>query len=131
MTDKKTLTFMLMDPPFESTRSTTALRMLQIAAERGYDLNVLAYVTVIFVSGLVAFLRWRARRKKDRVGVFYLRVMEVRDRADVESSDALLRELMDIEREAFASLIAEKLAADESFRIFIDLLQRVRADLDA
>ena len=38
-----TLTFCLMDPPFESSRSTTALRMLQICAERGYTINVLAY----------------------------------------------------------------------------------------
>ncbi len=41
--EKKTLTFVLMDPPFESSRSTTALRLLQRAAERGYQLNVLAY----------------------------------------------------------------------------------------
>ena len=31
--------------------------------------------------------------------------------------------------EAFTSLIAEKLAPDERFRIFTDLLERVRADL--
>lgn len=43
MSDKKTLTFVLMDPPFESSRSTTALRLLQCAAQRGYQLNVLAY----------------------------------------------------------------------------------------
>lgn len=44
-----TLTFMLMDPPFESTRSTTALRLLQIAAKRGYDINVLAYEGAVFL----------------------------------------------------------------------------------
>ncbi|MCO4747552.1 MAG: DsrE family protein [Proteobacteria bacterium] len=44
-----TLTFMLMDPPFEATRSTTALRLLQIAAERGYNLNVLAYEGAVYV----------------------------------------------------------------------------------
>ncbi len=49
MTDKKTLTFMVMDPPFESTRSTTALRMMQIAAERGYDINVLAYEGAVYL----------------------------------------------------------------------------------
>ena len=32
-----------MDPPFESSRSTTALRLLQCAAKRGYQINVLAY----------------------------------------------------------------------------------------
>jgi tRNA 2-thiouridine synthesizing protein D len=49
MSDKKTLTFMLMDPPFESTRSTTALRLMQIAAERGYDINVLAYEGAVYL----------------------------------------------------------------------------------
>jgi len=44
-----TLTFMLMDPPFESARSTTALRLLQIAAERGYDINVLAYEGAVYL----------------------------------------------------------------------------------
>ena len=43
MADKKTLTFALMDAPYESTRTTTALRMMDIAARRGYDINVFAY----------------------------------------------------------------------------------------
>lgn len=43
MADKKTLTFALMDAPFESARSTTAFRLMDIAARRGYDINVFAY----------------------------------------------------------------------------------------
>jgi tRNA 2-thiouridine synthesizing protein D len=43
MTGKTSLTFALMDPPFESARSTTALRLLDIAAARGFDINVFAY----------------------------------------------------------------------------------------
>jgi tRNA 2-thiouridine synthesizing protein D len=43
MADKKTLTFALMDPPYENARSTTALRLIDIAARRGYDINVFAY----------------------------------------------------------------------------------------
>ena len=43
MADRKTLTFVLMDPPFENARSTTALRILDIAARRGYNLNIFAY----------------------------------------------------------------------------------------
>ena len=42
MSEKKSLTFVLMDPPYENARSTTALRLLDIAARRGYDLNVFA-----------------------------------------------------------------------------------------
>jgi tRNA 2-thiouridine synthesizing protein D len=43
MADKKTLTFCLMDPPFENARSTTALRLIDLAVRRGYDVNVFAY----------------------------------------------------------------------------------------
>ena len=37
------LTFAIMDAPFESARSTTALRLLNVAAKRGYDITVFAY----------------------------------------------------------------------------------------
>jgi len=43
MKDRKTLTFLLMDAPFENARTTTALRLIDIAARRGYDINVFAY----------------------------------------------------------------------------------------
>jgi tRNA 2-thiouridine synthesizing protein D len=43
MADTKTLTFALMDPPYESARTTTALRLIDIAARRGYNVNVFAY----------------------------------------------------------------------------------------
>jgi hypothetical protein len=35
-----------------------------------------------------------------------------------------------LEEEAFASLINEKLAANESFRIFTDLLARIESEID-
>jgi sulfur relay (sulfurtransferase) complex TusBCD TusD component (DsrE family) len=41
--DKKTLTFALMDPPYESACTTTALRLIDIAVRRGYAVNVFAY----------------------------------------------------------------------------------------
>lgn len=43
MADKKTLTFVLMDPPYENARTTTALRLIDLAARRGHDVNVFAY----------------------------------------------------------------------------------------
>jgi tRNA 2-thiouridine synthesizing protein D len=43
MTGKKTLTFLLMDAPFETARTTTALRLIDVAARRGYAINVFAY----------------------------------------------------------------------------------------
>ncbi len=49
MAKKKTLTFALMDAPYESTRSTTAFRLMNVAARRGYDINVFAYEGAVCV----------------------------------------------------------------------------------
>ncbi len=43
MAKTTTLTFALMDAPFESARTTTAMRLLDIATRRGYEVNVFAY----------------------------------------------------------------------------------------
>ncbi len=44
-----TLTFALMDPPYENARTTTALRLIDIAARRGYTVNVFAYEGAVYV----------------------------------------------------------------------------------
>lgn len=41
--DKKKLSFILMDAPYENSRTTTAFRLLDIAARRGYQLKVFCY----------------------------------------------------------------------------------------
>lgn len=43
MTTRRTLTFAIMDAPFESGRTATAFRLIQAAIERGHDVNVFAY----------------------------------------------------------------------------------------
>ena len=49
MADKKTLTFAIMDAPYENARSTTALRLIEIAAGRGYNINVFAYEGAVYL----------------------------------------------------------------------------------
>jgi tRNA 2-thiouridine synthesizing protein D len=41
--DEKTLTIALMDPPYESANSTTALRIIAAALRQGLRVNVFAY----------------------------------------------------------------------------------------
>ena len=50
MATKHTLTFVLMDAPFESARTTTAFRLLHAALDRGYDVNVFAYEGAVALS---------------------------------------------------------------------------------
>lgn len=42
MSDIKTLTFAVMDAPFENARTATAFRLIDIAARRGYHVKVFA-----------------------------------------------------------------------------------------
>lgn len=46
---KKTLTFALMDAPFESARTATALRLIDAAVKRGHDINVFAYEGAVYL----------------------------------------------------------------------------------
>ena len=94
-------------------------------------INLLVYVTFLFISAFLAFTRWRDHRKKDRIDVFYERVLAIRDAQTSRPAHQRLAELQALEREAFASLINEKLAANESFRIFTDLLESARSDIRA
>jgi tRNA 2-thiouridine synthesizing protein D len=46
---KKTLTFALMDAPFESSRTATALRIIALAVKRGHNINVFAYEGAVYL----------------------------------------------------------------------------------
>jgi tRNA 2-thiouridine synthesizing protein D len=46
---ERTLTFALMDAPYENARSTTALRLIDAAIKRGFNVNVFAYEGAIGV----------------------------------------------------------------------------------
>jgi tRNA 2-thiouridine synthesizing protein D len=43
MAERKSLTFLVMDPPYENARSTTALRLIEAALGRDFNVNVFAY----------------------------------------------------------------------------------------
>lgn len=92
-------------------------------------INMLVYVSFLMISAFLAFARWREHKKKDRVDVFYQRLFEIRDDMGDTGAEQKLALLDNIEREAFESLISEKLSANESFRIFTDLLARTREEI--
>ena len=77
------------------------------------------------VSGLYAAIKIYGIRQKNRIDRFYRSAMEVRDSAQGSSDLGVRRkavgDLRSLQNEAFRLLVDEKLAADESFRIFITL----------
>lgn len=92
-------------------------------------LNFIVYLSALSVTGLIGFGRWRARRRKDRIDSFYLRVLALRRESAFADPVEQLSVLENIEEEAFAGLVAEKLSADDSFRIFAELAEGLRAEL--
>lgn len=48
--DKKTLTFVLMDAPYENARTTTAFRLIDAALRQGHDVKVFAYEGAVALS---------------------------------------------------------------------------------
>jgi tRNA 2-thiouridine synthesizing protein D len=50
MASKTALTFLLMDPPFESARTLTAFRLIQAALTQGHDVKVFAYEGAVSLS---------------------------------------------------------------------------------
>ena len=93
-------------------------------------INVLVYLVVLVVTGMAGFLRWNKQRKKDRIDEFYLQILELklraRDCGPGRQAQQIREQLDRVESQAFGLLIAEKLSADESFRILITLIHEVR-----
>jgi hypothetical protein len=92
-------------------------------------IGLLTYLLVALVTGVVAALKWIERRKKDRIDRFYAELLQIRAGlrgATPQACTAFATRIDAMEQEAWELLIAEKLAADESFRIFHALLGEVR-----
>ncbi len=50
MSDNKTLTLMIMDPPYESSNTMTAFRMIESALNKGHNVNVFAFEGAVSLS---------------------------------------------------------------------------------
>ena len=97
--------------------------------------EVLVTLMIGMISATFAGVRIYNRRRKNRIDRFYKAALDIRnttmastDIAERQEAIVRLRQLQD---EAFAKLVDEKLAADESFRIFITLTNDIMQQLDA
>ena len=82
---------------------------------------------------LSAFIKWTARKRKNRIDTYYQKVLNIDSELSHElTSDNIkcfLDELEKIKIDAYDKLIKEKLEANESFRIFVTLLNDTRVKL--
>lgn len=87
--------------------------------------GVLFSIVLAVVSGLVSLSRWQRQKKKDRVDVFYRDLIQIKNGINSIKStkDGLekLKSIQDQQTHAFDMLIEEKLEANESFRIYMEL----------
>jgi len=95
--------------------------------------EVLVTLLIGAISGTYAVVQIYHRRLKNRIDVFYTEALALRDAAaQAPGADARARAVEDIrnlQNKAFAMLVDEKLAADDSFRIFITLSNDIIAEL--
>ena len=94
--------------------------------------EVLVTLLVGAVSGAWALLRIFRIRRKNRVDHFYLEVLRLRDAAAIDTTGPgdTIKAIRELRDKAYAQLVDEQLAADESFRIFIELANNTIADLE-
>ncbi len=84
-------------------------------------------------SGLLAAVRMNKARRKDRIDVFYRRVLAIRHELESTDNDIKYNELSDkikvIQEDVFKLLIAERLNVDESLTLFLDLSNKVLGEI--
>jgi hypothetical protein len=95
--------------------------------------EVLVTLIIGLISGTYAAAQIFQRRRKNRIDVFYTDVIAVRDSVTASSSAddriAATEKVRALQNSAFEMLVDEKVAADESFRIFITLSNDIIAEL--
>jgi TRAP-type uncharacterized transport system substrate-binding protein len=95
--------------------------------------EVVVTLFVALASASIAGLRILRVRRKNRIDTFYSRARELQRSVSASASTQERRRVIDqlrqLQSEAFDMLIDEKLAADESFRIFITLSNDVLRQL--
>ncbi|MDA0193483.1 MAG: hypothetical protein O2887_02075 [Bacteroidetes bacterium] len=92
--------------------------------ERYAELAGVAFSMLIaLIGGGISFSKWRQQRKKDRVDVFYKGLMDIKNTPIkcIDDGRKMIRSIKDEQNKAFEMLINEELAANESFRIYMEL----------
>lgn len=137
--------FQQLSEDFDTSRSTFIVHAgtqdyLQRSAPSVYErysgvAEVIVTLIIALVSALLAGVRIIRMRRKNRIDRFYSKTIELRrsvtDATDPEERQRVIGEVRDLQTTAFDLLVDEKLAADESFRIFITLSADVLRQLGA
>lgn len=87
--------------------------------------SVIISIFVALASLVYSLSKWKRAKKKNKIDIYYNQLMAVRHRthnvSGEEEMDKLLIEVKNIQAETIALVTREKLLADESFSIFLNL----------
>jgi TRAP-type uncharacterized transport system substrate-binding protein len=87
--------------------------------------EVLVTLVIALASATLAGLRIFKMRRKNRIDKFYSAAIEIRNSisasSTVDERSLAAKKIRELQDTAFDQLVAEKLSADESFRIFVTL----------
>jgi TRAP transporter TAXI family solute receptor len=87
-------------------------------------IGVIFSIVIVLYGAVVSMQEQMKRKRKDRIDVYYNKVLDVEmslEKGTLKDPGRAVKELNELKRHAFRQLINEKLAANESFRIFIEL----------
>ena len=92
-------------------------------------LALLITVMTISVGAVSTLVSWNKRRKKERIDRYYQKVIDIENKAKqsqrLDELHNAMEELDLLRQRAFSHLVNEKLESNDSFRIFITLIQDV------
>ena len=88
---------------------------------------LLITIGALLFGGISSLRNWQKMKKKDRIDVFYKKIIDLDEKIlDASSNEELFKiedNLFKIRDEAFSLLMDEKLIADESFNIFLRVME--------
>jgi TRAP-type uncharacterized transport system substrate-binding protein len=96
-------------------------------------LSVILTVTLTIASSVYTISRWQKRRKKNKIDVFYEKLIAIRNMipgtATTDQIAQLEQSLINVQEETIQLVVREKLLADESFSIFLNLSKIVMDEI--
>lgn len=97
-------------------------------------IGVIVTILVTLASTLYTITKWQQQKKKNKIDVYYQRLISIRRKTQVaENFEVLLAlkvELQATQEETIDLVTNEKLLADESFLIFLNLSKIVNDEID-
>ncbi|WP_370088531.1 TAXI family TRAP transporter solute-binding subunit [Ekhidna sp.] len=87
--------------------------------------GVILSIIIALWSGIVSLTKWQAQKKKDKIDEFYEDLMNIKNKIPsmqkVADGMSMVKRVQVAQNKAFEMLIAEKLVANDSFRIYMEL----------